>query len=108
MQNRRLGNFATRRHQIIGERAGQKRAVVAIAKFFHQRGTYRLREPTAYLAVGERRVEQGAGIVGRDVFVDMHATGVAIDFDATDVEHETVGGGGIDAIVGIGCGELLW
>ena len=107
MQNRWLGNFATGRHQIIGERAGQKCAIVAIAKFFQQRCANRLRKAATNLAISQGGIENFSGVVSGDVFVDAHAAGVAIDFHTADIEYEAIGKRRVDVIVGIRRGELF-
>src|SRR5690606_17207517 len=59
---------------------------------------YRLRVGTVDLPVDDAWVHTPSGIVHGDVLVDADLGRVAVDLDAAEVEHETVGQRGIDTV----------
>ena len=92
-------DFAHGRHQIIGERAGEERAVLVGDVLLVERRGDALRECAAHLAVGDQRIEDFASVVHRHVAVDAHLVGDRVDLDAAHVEHEAVGHRRVDAVV---------
>ncbi len=54
VQNFDVGDFAHRRHQIIGEGAGEKRALLVIGELLVERRGDALREGAADLAFGDQ------------------------------------------------------
>ena len=102
----RVGHLAGGGHQVIGEGAGLEAAVAAISELLHQRRAESLGECAADLAVGQGRVQEGAGVVCGDVAVDADAAGGAIHLDGADVESEAVGRRRIDAVVLVRGGQL--
>ena len=99
MQDERIRNLAGGRHQVVGERAGEKAAVLGIGELFVKRCTHGMGEGAADLAVNQRRIEAAAGIVGGDVAVDGDGAGEAVDLDATEIEDEAVSGRAVDTVV---------
>ena len=90
MQDQRGRDLGRGRHQVIGERAGQERTVRRIGVFLVERGTDRMRQAAGDLARHHAGMQHAPAIVHAHVFVDTHRAGVAIDFDATEVEDEAV------------------
>ena len=94
------------RQQIVGERSGQKAAVLGIGIFFVERGADRLREAAAHLAVDHGRMQDRPAIVHGDVAIDPRFQRGAVDLDAAEVEDEAVAERGIDVIVFVGRGQF--
>ena len=92
MHDDRVGYLTGRGHQVLGQGPRKEAAVAGIAELFHQRRAQPLGECASDLAIGQRRVQERAGVVSGDVSVHPHAAGVRVDLQATDVEHEAVGG----------------
>src|ERR1700730_9010370 len=58
--------------------------------------------PAVHLPVEQGGVQDAAGIVERDVFVDPHLSGAAVDFDAAKIEDEAVSRRAVDLVQFVG------
>ena len=99
VQHLDVWDFAHRRHEIIGEGAGEERALFVVNEFLIERRGNALREGAAHLPISDHRIEDAAGIVHRNVAIDADLIGQRIDLDAAHVEHETVSQRCVDAVV---------
>ena len=95
-------DFARRRRQIIGERAGENVASLAVDDLLQQRVADALGDAAMDLAVRDHRVDDAAGILGHQELLDRYMTSVDVDPDDRDMTRigkRTAG------IVGAGFGE---
>ena len=90
MQDQRRRHFGRGRHQVVGERSGDEIAVVGVDIFLVQRGAERVREAPGHLARDHAGMQHAAAVVHRDVFVDAHRTGHAVDLQPAEIEDEAV------------------
>ena len=99
MNDDRIGHLARCGQQVVRQRAGLEAAIRAVAELLHQRCAQPLRERAANLAVGERRVEQLAGVVRCHVAVNAHAPGGTVDFQTAQVEREAIACRRVDTVL---------
>ena len=99
MQNDRRHRFHRGRHQIVGERAGEKAAVRPVGEFLVQRRADGMREAAGDLPRHHAGMQDAAAVVHGDVFVDAHRAGGPIDLDAAEIEDEAVAQRGVDLVL---------
>ena len=99
VEDHRIGDFASRRHRIVDEGAGQEAPVLVIDQLFMERGADGVGEGAADLTIDQGRVEATAGVVGGDVAVDGDGTGGGVDLDAAEIEDEAIGRRTVDPVV---------
>ena len=78
--------------QVVHERAGEQVAVLVVDDPLEKRRADAVREPAAYLALDDQRVQHPAGVVDAHVVEDAHGAGLALDLDDGDVDQEAVRG----------------
>ena len=76
------------RAEIVGERPGMKVAALIVDELLHQRGAEPVDEAAVDLAFHDTRIELGADIVHRGIFVDAYRACLAIDLDRGKIDHE--------------------
>ena len=100
-----LGNFARGRRQVIGQRAGEDVAFVAVDDLLQQRIADALRDAAMDLAVRDHRIDDAAGILGHEEFLDRDVAGLDVDLDDRHVAGVGKSAGGIVA-AGLGQARL--
>jgi len=91
-------HFHRGRHEIIGERAGEKAAVLRVGVFLVQRRAEPLRKTASHLSRHHTRMQNPAAVVHRDVFVHVHCAGDSVDLDAAEIEDEAMTQRGVDLV----------
>ncbi len=84
-ERRQLGRA---RHRVVGQRRGERVAVVVVDVLLPQRLRDALRDPAVLLTGHDQRVEDAAAVVDRNVPQRRDHAGVEIDFDDCDVRAE--------------------
>ena len=78
-------NFVCGRRHVIGERGGEDRAVLVVDDLLQQRVADALRDAAMHLAVGDHRVDDLAGVLRHQEFLDDDAPGLDVHLDDRDV-----------------------
>lgn len=82
------GELRGRDHPVVGEVRRERVAVVVEADLFEQGLGGSLGEPTVHLALGEKGVEDGAGVVDRHEPHELDPAGLGVDLDHGHVRAE--------------------
>ena len=90
------------RRQVVGERGRENVAAVVVDDFLEQRVADALRDAAMHLPVGDHRIDDAAGILGHEEFLDRHMAGLDVDLDDRDVARIGERAG---RIVGAGFGQ---
>ena len=80
-------DFARGRQQVVGERAGENVAGVAVDDFLQQRIADALGDAAMDLAVRDHRIDDAAGVFRHQELLDRHVAGV--DVDQRRSQHDT-------------------
>ena len=78
-------------HRVVHEVGGQGVAVLVVAHLLEQRLCRALGQAAVHLAVGEERVEDGAGVVDCDEAGELDRPGLRVDLDHGEVGAEGEG-----------------
>ena len=79
------GNLARGRRQIIGQRCGVDVPKRVVHDLFEQRIADALGNAAMHLAVGDQRIDNAAGVLDREEFIDANCSGLDVDFDDRNV-----------------------
>ena len=106
MNQHRINSLGRCCNQIISKGTRQKRSITAVDEFFIQRRTDSRGKGPSNLAFGQARINDGSTVVGGDVFVDDHSSGIGVYFYATEIKGKAVGQRGVNFVVGRGGSEF--
>ena len=73
------------RRQVVGQRCGEDAAVVVVDDLLQQRVADALGDAAVHLAVGDHRIDDAAGILRHQEFLDLDVAGLHVDLDDGDV-----------------------
>ena len=116
MRDAHRGNFRRARHHVVGERGGERLALLVVGDFLVKRGADALGDAALHLAVDDHRIDHGAAVLGHRVVENLDRAGVGLDRDHDGMgavgEHAAgfrrlVGRGGVEQRVHAGRQMLL-
>ena len=88
-------DFARSRRHVVGKGRGLHIAERVVDDLLEQRVADALRDAAVHLAVGDQRIDDAAGILDHEEFLERNAAGLDVDFDDGDMTGIGEGAGRI-------------